>query len=66
MSLARYQLDARRFRTVALAALVCWFGHNLLVGSLPGMISDVVGFANCGIMLWRRPARTLRAGESVA
>lgn len=58
MSLGRYQLDEARFRACFLAALPCWFGHNFLVGSVPGMVSDTMGMANNSLMfahlLWRR------------
>ncbi len=41
-------------------ALPCWFVHNALIGSVPGMISDVVGMTINGVMLARlgvfRPA----------
>lgn len=60
MSLGRYQVDERRFRIACLAALICWFGHNWLVGSLPGMMSDTVGFANSLFMLRRRPPAAVR------
>jgi len=43
VSLARYQTAVRPFRLAMAAAIPCWFGHNLLVGSVPGMLSDVVG-----------------------
>lgn len=53
VSVARYQTAVRPFRLVMAAALPCWFGHNLLVGSLPGMLSDVVGMTLNGVMLLR-------------
>lgn len=43
VSLSRYQVSVVPFRLFMAVALPCWFGHNLLVGSVPGMISDVVG-----------------------
>lgn len=43
VSVARYQTDVRRFRIAMALALPCWFGHNLLVASVPGMTSDIVG-----------------------
>lgn len=45
VSLARYQTEVRPFRLAMAAAIPCWFGHNLLVASVPGMLSDVVGMA---------------------
>lgn len=49
VSLSRYQIAVVPFRLFMAAALPCWFGHNLLVGSVPGMISDVTGTV---INLW--------------
>lgn len=56
ISLGRYQTDVGRFRLVMLLALPCWFTHNALVGSVPGMISDTVGFALNAMMLARMGA----------
>ncbi|HYG87277.1 MAG TPA: YgjV family protein [Azospirillum sp.] len=58
VSLARYQTAVRPFRRIMAVALPCWFVHNLMVGSLPGMLSDVVGMAlNLAMLVrLRRPA----------
>lgn len=58
ISLSRYQIEVRPFRLAMAVALPCWFAHNLLVGSLPGMLSDVVGMTLNLMMLarLRRPA----------
>ncbi|PWC54553.1 YgjV family protein [Azospirillum sp. TSO22-1] len=58
VSLARYQTAVRPFRLIMAVALPCWFAHNLMVGSLPGMLSDVVGMTLNLAMLVRphRPA----------
>lgn len=53
VSLARYQVEVRRFRLFMALALPCWFIHNLWVFSVPGMLSDVVGMTINGVMLWR-------------
>lgn len=53
ISLARYQTQVARFRGTMLVALPCWFVHNSLVGSVPGMISDVTGIVVNGWMLMR-------------
>ena len=45
VSAARCLTDVRRFRTVMALALPCRFCHNLLVSSVPGLLSDVVGMA---------------------
>src|SRR5690349_18046680 len=39
--LGRCQTDKRRFRALVLACSVPWFAHNLAVGSLPAMASDL-------------------------
>ncbi len=58
VSVARYQLDVWRFRLIMAVALPFWFGHNVLVASVPGMLSDVVGMAlNLAMLVrLRRPA----------
>lgn len=53
VSLSRYQTAVVPFRLCMAVALPCWFGHNFLVGSVPGMISDCVGMAINGWMLAR-------------
>lgn len=50
ISLARYQTRVAAFRGTMLVALPCWFVHNCLVGSVPGMVSDLTGFA---VNVWR-------------
>ena len=40
ISVGRYQTRVRPFRIILLAAIPFWVGHNLLVGSLPGLLSD--------------------------
>lgn len=60
VSIARYQTDVRPLRLFMGIAILVWFGHNFLVGSVPGMISDVVGFVLNGLMLARAlPRRSL-------
>ncbi|WP_247882069.1 YgjV family protein [Azospirillum sp. TSH100] len=53
ISLARYQTQVARFRGTMLVALPCWFVHNSLVGSVPGMISDLTGIVVNAWMLLR-------------
>ncbi len=53
ISLARYQTRVAVFRGTMLVALPCWFVHNFLVGSIPGMISDLTGMAVNAWMLLR-------------
>ena len=53
VSLARYQTEVRPFRLAMAVAFPCWFTHNLLVASAPGMLSDVVGMTLNFAMLAR-------------
>mgnify|MGYP000871455478 CR=1 FL=1 len=53
ITLARYQVSVVWFRVLMAVGLPCWFGHNLMVVSVPGMISDVVGMTVNGVMLVR-------------
>lgn len=62
ISIARYQTNVLRFRGVTLLALPLWFVHNAMVGSVPGMISDLAGFAINAVHL----VRSLRTGERTA
>ncbi|PWC34277.1 YgjV family protein [Azospirillum sp. TSO35-2] len=56
LSLARYQTGVRAFRAVMLLALPCWLVHNMLVGSVPAMLSDMTGIVvNLWILLRSRP-----------
>lgn len=58
ISLARYQTRVAVFRGTMLVALPCWFVHNCLVGSIPGMVSDLTGIAVNAWMLLRDRDRT--------
>jgi hypothetical protein len=44
--LARWQVRMERFRALLLLSSVPWLGHNLLVGSVPGVAADL-------FCLWR-------------
>lgn len=37
----RWQTDKNRFRTLILACSIPWFAHNVAVGSVPAMASDL-------------------------
>ncbi|SMH53177.1 YgjV family protein [Azospirillum agricola] len=50
MSVGRYQTDVVRFRGFLALGLPCWLAHNALAGSLPAMLSDIIGSA---VNLWR-------------
>lgn len=42
ISLGRYQLRQMPFRVVLVSTIPFWTAHNLLVGSLPGLLSDLL------------------------
>ncbi len=51
-SIGRYQTEVLRFRALLLACVPFWTGHNLIVGSIPGLSSDALTIASGGYMLW--------------
>ena len=51
--LARWQVRVERFRALLLFSSVPWLGHNLLVGSVPGVAADL-------FCLWRAAAERRR------
>lgn len=52
-SVGRYQTRVLPFRWILLASIPCWVTHNLLVGSLPGLLSDLLVSTASAIGLWR-------------
>lgn len=52
VSLGRYQVDVLWFRGLLIACVPMWVGHNLIVGSIPGLTSDVMTVASGGYMFW--------------
>lgn len=56
VSLARYQTDVRAFRLIMAVAIPFWFGHNVAVASVPGMVADVVGMT-LNLAMLVRPRR---------
>jgi len=57
VSLGRYQLSPIRFRVLLLTAVLPWVGHNLSVGSFPGLVSDACAFL-AGAAALRNALRT--------
>ncbi len=68
VSVARYQLDLIRFRALLVACVPFWMVHNLLVGSVPGLMSDAVSFSAGAWMLWReiKARRNLSPGDDMS
>lgn len=65
----RWQTDPDRHRTVLLATSVPWLLHNALVGSIPGLCTDVFALGRAAWLGWaRHRARvgTSRAGTTAA
>jgi len=59
---ANFQLDEVRQRGLLILALLAWIGHNLLVGSLPALMSNAIAFVFSATMLYRaKRIRGLRA-----
>lgn len=42
IALGRYQLRQMPFRVILVSTIPFWTAHNLLVGSLPGLLSDLL------------------------
>lgn len=51
VSLGRYQMRPLVFRVILLLAVVPWLAHNLLVHSVPGLISDAAAVISGAIMV---------------
>ncbi len=61
-SVGRYQTNEVPFRAMMLACIPFWSAHNVIVGSIPGLLSDALSFAAGAWMLWVT-VRRLRAVE---
>lgn len=53
IAVGRYQLKVLPFRIILMVTIPFWVGHNLLVGSLPGLLSDTLVTASSGVGLLR-------------
>ena len=51
VSLGRYQTRPQAFRILLLLAVVPWIAHNLLVTSIPGLVSDAAALTSGALML---------------
>jgi hypothetical protein len=65
---ANYQLDQVRQRSFLITAVVAWFAHNLVVASVPGLVSNVLAFVISArmLVLMAREARASRLGVASA
>jgi hypothetical protein len=53
-TIGRMQLNETAFRALLLASTPLWAAHDWLVGSLPGLIADLLSMATGAVMLLRR------------
>jgi hypothetical protein len=63
--LGRLQLDTQRLRWCFLLSVVFWTTHNLMVGSVFGLVSDTLSMSSLILGLWRNRqlAQLARATE---
>jgi hypothetical protein len=59
ISIGRYQLNVTAFRRLMLVGMSCWLAHDVLVWSVPGMLSDLFAIASSIWMLVGKGARRL-------
>lgn len=48
---ANFQLNQVHQRTLLITAIFAWFAHNIMVGSVPGLISNALAFVVSAYML---------------
>jgi hypothetical protein len=66
----RWQTDRDRHRAILLASSVPWMVHSAIVGSIPGLCTDLFALGRAGWLAWQhwragrqaQPARFLLAG----
>ena len=64
--LGRWQVRAERFRALLLLSSVPWLGHNLLVGSAPGVAADLFCLARAAAERWRMPRAPAAAAAALS
>ncbi len=50
----RWQTDRERHRAILLASSVPWMVHSALVGSVPGLCTDLFALGRAGWLAWQR------------
>ena len=50
---ANFQLNQVHQRALLITAIFAWVGHNIIVGSAPGLVSNVLAFCVSAVMLFR-------------
>ncbi|MGH1362796.1 MAG: YgjV family protein [Calditrichia bacterium] len=58
ISIGRYQTNVMQFRLYLIVAEFFWIAHNILVGSIPGLVSDAVTLTS-GISMYFRERRVM-------
>src|SRR5262249_20366704 len=53
-TIGRMQRNEILLRVLLLASTPCWTAHDLMVGSLPGLVADVLSMTTGATMLLRR------------
>lgn len=51
VSIANFQLDPLRQRALLITAIFAWVGHNVMVGSVPGLVSNALALGVSASML---------------
>lgn len=64
IAVGRYQTRVLPFRIILVSTVPFWTGHNLLVGSLPGLLSDTLVTVSSLVGLRRHLLRERRAESS--
>lgn len=59
---ANFQLNQLRQRALLITAIFAWVAHNIMVGSVPGLVSNTLAFCVSAYMLFR----VYRSPSSVA
>ena len=50
---ANFQLNQVHQRALLITAIFAWAAHNVMVGSVPGLVSNVLAFCVSAVMLFR-------------
>jgi len=65
VSIGRYQTRLIPFRALLAGSIPLWFAHNFLVGSVPGMCSDLLS-GTSGLVALGREIRRARLDQAVS
>lgn len=51
--IANFQINQLHQRALLITAIFAWMAHNLIVASIPGLVSNTLAFCVSAMMLWR-------------